>query len=250
MGDFFRRTGALFTVILLIFSTSALPAQDTKKPVDETEASLSFGLVDTSGNSDTTTFNSKAHILRKKGIYRVALDGLYIYAESGGESVAEKVDITNRWEMRLDSFFPFWDINYYRNPFQKYDYRIATGPGLGYFFLKTEKAYFSASYYIRSHYDHLIGEEEKFVNYTMHNVEGRARYKFTDSLSFTQKVVYSISDRKPADYFFDFEALLKNRISERLALEFSYVASYQNKPVDPTVKRLDTTISTFLVIEY
>lgn len=232
------------------FFTSAICAQEIAEPAGETKASLSLGLVDTAGNSNTTTFNSKANLSWKRGKYRVRLDGLYIYGESAGENVAEKVDVTNRWEMRLDSFFPFWDINYYRNPFQKYGYRISTGPGLGYFFIKNEIAYLSASYYIRSHYDHLIGEDERYVNYTMHNVEERARYRFTDNLSLTQKLVYSLSDRKNDDYFVDFEALLKNKFTDRLALEFSYVTSYQNRPVDPTVKKRDTTISTFLVIKY
>lgn len=250
MKTVFKNFCPIALALTITFSASALSAQESEKPVGETEASLSLGLVDTAGNSETTTFNSKANLSWKRGKYRVRLDGLYLYAESGGESVAEKVDVTNRWEIRLNSFFPFWDINYYRNPFQKYGYRIATGPGLGYFFIKNETAYLSASYYIRSHYDHLTGDDERYVNYTMHNVEERARYRFTDSLSLMQKLVYSISDRKADDYFVDFEALLKNKFTERLALEFSYVTSYQNKPVDPTVKKRDTTISTFLVIKY
>ncbi|MFQ5432168.1 MAG: YdiY family protein [Nitrospinota bacterium] len=226
---------------------SAVQAQTAQ---DETEASLSLGLVQTSGNSVTTTFNSKANVSRKKGIYRIRLDGLYTYGESGGKSFAEKVDVTNRWEMRLNSYFPFWDISYYRDPFQKYDYRIATGPGLGYFFIKTDTAYLSASYYVRSQNDHLIGENEKYVNYTMQFIEERAKFSFTENLSLTQKLIYSISDRKHEDYFVNFEAALKNKINSRLALELSYAARYQNKPVDVTVKRLDATISTLLVIQY
>lgn len=232
---------------------SAVQTQTAQeKPIEtgKTEASLSLGLVETSGNSETTTFNSKMHLARKKGIYRVRLDALYIYGESGGVSFAEKVDATNRWEMRLNSYFPFWDISYYRDPFQKYGYRIATGPGLGYFFIKTDTAYLSASYYVRSHYDHLLGENERRVNYTMQFIEERAKYSFTENLSLTQKLIYSVSDRKDEDYFVDFETALKNKISRRLALELSYVARYQNKPLDSTVKRLDTTISTLLVIQY
>ena len=234
----------IFTLIPNLTHAEPQPVKGT------TKASLSLGLVETSGNSDTTTFNSKVHLSRKQGIYRVRLEGLYIYGESGGVSFAEKVDVTNRWEIRLNSYFPFWDFSYYRDPFQKYDYRIATGPGLGYYFIKTDTAYLSASYYIRSHNDHLLGTDDRYVNYTMQHIEERAKYSFTENLSLTQKLIYSISDRKAGDYFVDFETALKNKISKRLALELSYVARYQNKPVDITVKQLDTTISTFLVIQY
>lgn len=243
---------------LIPISTRAEEQTAAEKPtaakpsasIGTTKASLSLGMVQTSGNSETTIFNSKAHLSRKQGIYRVKLDGLYIYGESGGASFAEKVDVTNRWEMRLNSYFPFWDFSYYRDPFQKYDYRIAAGPGLGYYFIKTDGAYLSASYYVRSHNDHLIGEDERYVNYTMQFIEERAKYSFTENLSLSQKLIYSISDRRDEDYFVDFETALKNKISKKLALELSYVARYQNKPVDITVKRLDTTISTLLVIQY
>jgi len=250
MKNILKTLCVILPLIPILAQAEPRSAVQPQSAPDKTDASLSLGLVQTSGNSETTTFNSKAHYSIKKGIYRVRLDGLYIYGESGGENFAERVDVTNRWEMRLNSYFPFWDISYYRDPFQKYGYRIATGPGLGRFFIKTDTAYLSASYYVRSHNDHLIGTDNRYVNYTMQHVEQRVKYSFTENLSLKQKLIYSISDRKSGDYFVDFEAALKNRINKRLALEFSYVARYQNKPVDITVKRLDTTITTFLVIKY
>ena len=250
MKNIFITLCVIVTLIPNLAQAEPQTATEPQTSKGKTKASLSLGMVETSGNSETTTFNSKVNISRKQGIYRVRLDGLYIYGESGGVSFAEKVDVTNRWEIRLNSYFPFWDFSYYRDPFQKYDYRIATGPGLGYFFIKTDTAYLSASYYVRSHNDHLIGEDERYVNYTMQFIEERAKYSFTENLSLSQKLIYSVSDRKNDDYFVDFEAALKNKISRKLALELSYVARYQNKPVDISVKRLDTTISTLLVIQY
>ncbi|GMT42320.1 MAG: hypothetical protein IEMM0002_0731 [bacterium] len=206
--------------------------------------------MDTSGNTETKTLSLKASLKVKKENRRVYLEAYYIYGETYGESTMEKIDVNNRWELRLNGFFPFWDIKYYRNPFQKYGYRLSTGPGLGYYFFKSEKTYLSASYYIQSHYDYLTGEVERYVNYTVHNMEARFRYKFDENLKFRQKVLYRLSDRQPGDYWVDFEVSIVNNLTKRLALELSYTANYQNKPVDPSVKRLDTTLSTFLVVRF
>lgn len=250
MKNILKTLCVILPLIPILAQAEPQSAAQPQNVTSKTDASLSLGLVQTSGNSETTTFNSKAHFSIKKGIYRFRLDGLYIYGESNGQNFAERVDATNRWEMRLNSYFLFWDISYYRDPFQKYGYRIATGPGLGRFFIKTSTAYFSASYYLRSHNDHLIGIDNQYINYTMQHVEQRVKYSFADNISITQKLIYSVSDRKSGDYFVDFEAALKNQINKRLAIEFSYVFRYQNRPVDITVKRLDTTITTFLVIKY
>ena len=250
MKNILKTLCVILSLIPILAQAEPQSAVQPQSAKNKTDASLSLGLVQTSGNSETTTFNSKIHYAIKRGIYRIRLDGLYLYGESVGENFAERVDATNRWEMRMDSYFLFWDISYYRDPFQKYGYRIATGPGLGRFFIKTSSAYFSASYYVRSHNDHLIGIDNQYINYTMQHVEERVKYSFADNISFTQKLIYSVSDRKDGDYFLNFEAALKNRINKRLAIEFSYVARYQNRPVDITVKRLDTTITTFLVITY
>jgi len=250
MTNILKTLCVIFTLIPTLAQAEPQSAVQPQSAPDKTDASLSLGLVQTSGNSETTTFNSKAHYSIRRGIYSFRLDGLYLYGESGGANFAEKVDVTNRWEMRLNSYFLFWDFTYYRDPYQKYGYRIATGPGLGRFFIKTDTAYLSASYYVRSHSDHLIGADDRYVNYTVQFIEERAKYSFTENLSLKQKLIYSISDRKSGDYFVDFEAALKNRINKRLALELSYVARYQNRPVDVSVKRLDTTITTYLVIKY
>jgi len=248
-----KRIPPLFFVMLFSLYCVAAPARagDETKSDSQPKAlngGISLGWVQTSGNTDTQTFNTKGNLLYKRDRYRVSLAGQYVYAENEGVTTAEKVDVNNRWELRLNSFFSFWDIKYYRNPFQKYDYRLSTGPGLGYYFYKTEKTYLSASYYVHAHQDHITGVDEKYLGYTVHNVEQRFRRRISEGLKLREKIIYSLTDRQDGDYFIDFEVSLKNKLTKHLALEISYEADYQNKPVDPTVKRLDTTVSTYLVV--
>lgn len=233
----------IFLTICLLYPAVAL-AQDEYKP----EASITLGYVQTSGNSETKALSLKANHKRKRPTYKITSDLFTIYGESDGDRDTEKIDFKTRFELRRERYFPFFDFKYYRNPFQKYEYRISAGPGIGYYVFKSKKQYLPVSYYLYYNSDKLIDADRKYRSYFVHNVEERFKHRFTKTLSFKEKIVYSLTDRGTGDYYIDFEAGIVNKITKRLGLEVSFIANYQNRPVEASVERLDTTLMTSLVI--
>ncbi len=238
---------------LLAFLAFASPAWAGEKVLDaisssvkkgKNNGSVSLGFAKTSGNTDTESLSAKANLSHKGETTRFSLSAKSIYGRSDGASTKEELETVFRAELRKDKWFPFWDFSHYRNPFQKYDYRIATGPGLGYFFLKDDAKYLSGSYYLYYNKDRLTEGADRGYQYYIHNIEGRIRYKFSDSLKFKQKAVYKLTSKKPDDYYFIFETSIVNDITKRLALEVTYESKYQNLPVSDSVRKTDTNFTT------
>ncbi|RMA93128.1 DUF481 domain-containing protein [Hydrogenothermus marinus] len=224
--------------------------EDNKDKEKPQEFSLSLGYVQTTGNSETNTINLKSDYKYKFDSKRIYFNLNGIYGTSKGEKTAEEISGNLRLEKRYLPYFVFWDINYYRNPFQSYEHSVKTGPGLGIYLYESKKAKLSLAYYLYYVYNKLNApspfsntDEEK---YYLHNIEERFKIKFTKNLKLKQKLIYKLTSRKMQDYFVYFESSLINALTKHLALEIDYVATYQNIPIEADIKRLDTKFSTLI----
>jgi len=233
-------------IILMPFFVLADNNEKNKKQ----KFSISLGYVQTTGNTETSTINLKSNYTYKGTSKRVYFNLDSVYGSTKGEKTVENIQGNLRLEKRFLPYFVFWDINYYRNPFQGYEYSLGSGPGIGRYFFKNSNLYLSASYYVYYVYNYLneisIFSNEKQERYFLHHIEERFRIKITKNLKFKEKLIYKVSSRKSQDYFIALESSIINNLTKHLALEISYKANYQNIPVEAGIKRLDTTFSTLI----
>ncbi len=211
---------------------------------------VSLGYSQTSGNTDTKALNLKSTYVKKKKKYRIYLFANGMYAESNGVKTAEQIDLKTRFEYRKNRTFPFWDIRYYRNPFQNFTQRLATGPGIGYYFSRSKKFYLTGSYYIYYYKDKVSNAISYTNKYFMHNTEERLKYNFNPNLAFKQKLIYSLNDENSKDYYIDFEISLINNLTKHLSLSIVYTYNYQNQPKEAGIEKADTVFTTYLIISF
>ncbi|RUM47731.1 MAG: hypothetical protein DSY47_06510 [Hydrogenothermus sp.] len=233
----------IFYLILSLFSFSF--ALDEKKQ----NFSVSLGVVSTSGNSQTTTVRGNVNYTHKGETWREYLKFSALYGESKGEKNAERIEAWGRLERRFFPVFIFWDIDYYRNPFQGYKHSIGTGPGVGIYIFKNEKIYLSTSYYVYRIYNELTDKYTAPITnyierYFLHHIEERFRIKLLENVKFKQRIIYKLTSRTNKDYFITAENSLENRITKNLSMEISYNLNYQNLPVEDNIKKLDTIFIT------
>ncbi len=212
--------------------------------------SITVGAVQTTGNTETTTFSLETSYTYKGEKWREYLNLSAIYGESKGDKTAERIEGSTRTERRIFPYFLFWDINFYRNPFQGYNYSVKTGPGIGRYIFKIDDLYLSASYYIYRVVNKLTNKytyqplEKRYERYFLYNIEERFKLKITDNTFLRQKLIYRVTSRSWQDYFLDGKVSVENKITKNLYLQISYKFTYQNRPVEKGIKRLDTIFLT------
>jgi putative salt-induced outer membrane protein YdiY len=241
-------------LIFVLFISSFAIAQDDVIFEYDTPINYNFdiavGYSQTSGNTHTKSLNLKTNFVKKNENRRIYFDGYVLYGESDGVKIAEEIDTKGRLERRKGRVFLFWDLRFFRNPFQNFEYRVATGPGIGYFFSHSDKLYLSGSYYLYYYYDKISNTISYVDRYFMHNIEERFKFSFNENLAFKQKMIYSLNNENFKDYYIDFELLLINTLTQHLALQISYLAKYQNIPKEDIIERLDTTFTTSILIQF
>ena len=233
---------------VLLVSIPALSLDNLQE--NNSKLSISLGYVQTTGNTETSTVNIKSSFTYKADSKRVYFDLNGLYGETKGEKTSENITSDLRLEKRFLPYFAFWDVHYYRNPFQAYKYSLGSGPGIGKYFFHTDRLYLTGSYYVYYVYNEL-NQQSYFTHkerekYFLHHIEERFRVKLLKNLKFKEKLIYKVSSRKSQDYFIYFESSLINNLTKNLALEISYTANYQNIPIGSKIKRLDTTLSTLV----
>ncbi len=237
----------IFSIFSFSFGEDVVFEYETPKTYD---FNIAIGYSQTSGNTHTKSLNLKTDFVKKEDHKRIYFNGYVLYGESDGIKIAEEIDTKGRLEHRKGRVFLFWDLRFFRNPFQNFEYRLATGPGIGYYFSHSDKFYLTGSYYLYYYYDKISNNEKYIDRYFMHNIEERFKYSFNQNLALRQKLIYSLNNENVKDYYLDFELSLINRLTEHLSLQIAYLAKYQNIPKENTIQRLDTTFTTSIVIEF
>jgi putative salt-induced outer membrane protein len=133
---------------LTLFSVRA-QADDTAQPDKEKkeepkmgwEGSFNLGFAATTGNSNTSTGNVSidAKLTRPESITRLGASDTY--GKSGQESTADKSNAFAHYSYLItERFSAYLNLEWERDSIANLAYRINTGPGLGYFFIKKSNA--------------------------------------------------------------------------------------------------------------
>ncbi|NPA40658.1 MAG: DUF481 domain-containing protein [Aquificae bacterium] len=235
---------ALFLSLML---TSALMAKENKEKLWDVHIELSF--VKTSGNTKTSTFAEKLEVKREGKINRFYLKNSALFASQNGKETANRFDINGRWErLFTERLFGFLAAGFERDKFSGYSYKLSIGPGIGYDVLKTKKHQLKILLSTPYYYNKI--ENDGIDNYATFKGELYYQWLIRENLKLKEDASYIVDLSDTGKYFINSDTTLAVKINKHLSLGVGYKIAYQSKPPKPGLKKLDTTFSTSLIIDF
>ena len=208
---------------------------------------LELSYVQTSGNSNTSTFSTKLEASTAlDDRSSVKAKGNILYSESNNESSANKYDIELDYNYMLNQkAYAYFGVNYLKDQFSDYDYRLNAGPGLGYKLLDNKEQTIDLQGgldYARDLYSNGIKDE-----YVASRAEINYRYKINDNLKFKQMFNYLVSLENNDKYFMASDTSLSVKMTDNLSLGVSYRIDYVN---ETTKEKSDKKLLTSLIVDF
>ncbi len=236
---------AFLSMIIVILGTFPVAQAEEMKWQDEAELLY----VDTSGNTDVTTFSAKNTLTvpfsgKTKGTWRLGI----LYGESDGTKNAEsyftELRVDHSYTERLYSFgYGGW----YKDEFAGIDARYYLGAGGGYKFFIGPKHF-------------LLGEagltytKEEFTDNTDNDFPGgrlfgKYEYHFTEKNKFTHSLEWLLDFSEFKNWNLNSETAVVSALNSLLSLKASYVIKYDNDPI-AGVKSEDRILGVALVVNF
>ena len=225
--------------ILAIFASTSY-ALDVDKHLE-----LSY--VKTSGNSNTSTFSTKLEAstaLSDRSSFKAK--GNILYSENNKESSANKYDVELDYNYMLDEkIYAYYGVNYLKDQFSDYDYRLNTGPGLGYKLLDTKEQTVD----LQGGLDYALDQYSSGIKdeYVASRAEINYRYKINENLKFKQMFNYLVSLEDNDKYFMASDTSLGVKMTDNLSLGVSYRIDYVNQT---TKEKADKKLLTSLIVDF
>ena len=225
--------------ILSIFATSSYALNVDKH--------LELSYVQTSGNSNASTFSTKLEAttaLNEKSTVKAKAN--ILYSENDNKSSANKYEIELDYNYMLsEKVYSYFGVNYIKDQFSDYDYRLNTGPGFGYKLLENDEQTLDFQGGLDYALDQYIsGNKDEYV---ASRVELNYRYKINDNLKLKQMLNYLVSIEDNEKYFVASDTSLGVKMTDNLSLGVSYKVDYVNKT---TKEHADRKLLTSLIIDF
>ncbi len=237
----------IFKIVLFIIigvcMSSSLFAQD-KNWSNSTE--LSF--VNTSGNTEVTTFAAKDKLTYKfspkiETILRLSA----LYGKSDGVKNSENYSAKLKGTYLIsERFYTGIVAGWSKDIFAGIDSKIWVGPALGYKVLTGPKHTLDFEAGIEY-------VDEKFTDDTKNDYfNGRAfteyAYAFSEKSNVSQSLEFNYDFENSNNYDLASVTAVTTALSDMLSLKASYNINFVNAPVPTTLKKTDTTLSVSLII--
>ncbi|MBE0557721.1 MAG: DUF481 domain-containing protein [Proteobacteria bacterium] len=241
----------VFSIVMAVLLSIAVTAfAEEEKKVKNWSDQAEFSLVDTGGNSKTTTMSLKNEM---KYAFNPKLNGLWklgmFYGENDGETNAESY-LT---ELKVDYLFTerlysYGNALWLKNTFSGLNPRYSLGAGAGYKFLsgplhtlvcEAGLGYVIDYYTDDSKHDYLNGR-----------LFGKYTYAFTPKNSFSQSIEYLYDFSRSQNYNLISETALIAGLTDILSMKVSYTVRYANQPTPATLKNTDTILGVALVANF
>ena len=225
--------------ILAIFASTSY-ALDVDKHLE-----LSY--VNTSGNSSTSSFSTKLEATTALSEQRSLKAKVNIlYSKNEGKSSANKYDIELDYNHMLnEKAYSYYGINYIKDQFSDYDYRLNTGPGFGYKLLNNDEQRIDLQggldYALDKYSD---GSKEEYV---ASRAEINYRYKINENLKFKQMLNYLVSLKDNDKYFMTSDSSLSVKMTNNLSLGVSYRVDYVNQT---SKEHADRKLLTSVIVDF
>lgn len=235
------RPGFFFS--LLIFTLGLASIGDTQTAEEDPwkwNGDLGFGFSKTTGNSDTTNLSLTLSANKKLTTKVDWKNGAsYLYGRNNDVKNSESLLLGSRIEWNhQERIFSFYEMQYLRDEFKDYNYRISPAAGVGY------KAYSSDS----SLLSFLAGVSAVSINYeSIDDTESYAALKLGNQLGwklsptteFKETLDFNMDFSNTERFFLHFEAGIAAAINQRWSLKFSFLDNFDNQPVSPNINKND-----------
>lgn len=208
---------------------------------------LELSYVQTSGNTNTTTFSSKlqgtAALSKTESIKAKAS---ILYSENDENTSANKYNIELDYNHMInEKLYSYMGINYIKDELSDYDYRLNIGPGLGYKLIEDEIQTVDIQGGLDYAYDkYKTGTKD---NYLAGRTELNYKYKFSENLDFKQMISYLASFEDANKYFIVSDSSLEVNMTKNLSLGVSYNMDYTNQTEK---EKLDKKFLTSLIVDF
>jgi putative salt-induced outer membrane protein len=208
---------------------------------------LELSYVQTSGNSNTSTFSTKLEattVLSENSNFRAK--GSMLYSENDSNTSANKYDVELDYNYMLSqNLYSYIGVNYLKDQLSDYDYRINAGPGIGYKFLDTTEETIDLQGGLDYAFDkYTDGIKDEYV---ASRAEIDYRYRFNESVQFKQMVNYLVSLEDNDKYFMASESSLNVKMSKNISLGVSYRLDYVNQTKK---EHTDRKMLTSLIVDF
>lgn len=212
----------------------------------QTHTELSY--IQTSGNTDTSSFGVDFHAQKKWLPHEVAFDFESNYAESGGR------ETKNIWLLETHYYYHFsksleieYLTGYKQDKFSGFEYQFYTGPGLGWQVVQTSKQKFSLNLLLLYSIDSYTTDKKDIYLSGRTGVE--YTYHITPMLSFVEEANWRSDLSQPSNWFLYSKSSFYNTIDGKLKLGVSYKIDYKNNPPKGK-KKMDRTLMVSLVVDW
>jgi len=233
---------------LCICATAALAAQQA----DTTKHSFKFtgdvGLVNASGNSNVTTFNTDERVDWLIDGWGVTQSFSVVYGKNDSATTASLWHGLVRGDRSVGSRLAVYAlVNYDRNTFAGFDRRFEEGVGLGIEALRAPRDSINAEAGLSLTQQHsTTGPENDFP---AARAAGTYTHTFSKTAFFRQNVEVLPDLKVARNLRFNTETALVASLSANLALKFSYVVHFDNLP-EPGFKKSDRLLTSSVQVTF
>ena len=231
-------------IISTLTISTLLLATDANRLVTHTE----LGYIQTSGNTDTKTFNLDAKVKKAYDLhlYSLALDAQY--AKDGNIENKNKFATELNYDYKFSNKISFGYIaGYKKDKFSNYDYQFYTGPSLKYNLIQTQLHKLNAEGSILMSKDDIINSNDT-NEYAAYRAKGVYEWKILENLKFDQELGYRGSFEDSKNYFVDSKSALTSKFTDMFSAGISYKIDYVN--LSGTKEHSDKTFTANLIIDY
>lgn len=213
-----------------------------------TQLALDLGFVNTSGNSEVTTFNLGQKLTRTAGLWLFAQTAKVIYGETDGSATAESYEAGLRADHVIkDRLSAFTLLTYQRNTFAGVAARYAEGVGLSLRAIRAPRDSLSLEGSISANQERSTADVEK----TFAATRSALAYKhlFGTAAFFTQALEWLANLNESEDQRINSETAFTAPLSRQISLKAAYVIRFDNQP-EPGFEDTDRIFTTGVQIVF
>lgn len=221
-----RHTAALIAQAGILFAITTIHAQSAEKPWDR---SLAAGIAVAAGNSDSVLFTGSltGEKIWEHDELRLGLNGAY--GKSNGDKSTEKLEGVGQYKhLFSERFYGTVVAGGLHDGVAELAYRLTVSPGLGYFFIKSEKTRLNGEIgpgYVIEKYN-----SQSSKDYFTLRVAERFERKLSDSAKCWQQTEWLPQVDDFSNYLLISEAGIEAALNKAMSLQVIGQHRYDNEP--------------------
>lgn len=246
-----KRKSYIILSLILFFALASTASAGELVYVEGIDDRAEASYANTNGNTDTTTMSGKIKVSRYIEDFKITGNGAILRTESNDVETEDKLKLEILAEKDItDRLYGIGSLIYLRDTFSGYNFRIFIGPGVGYTFIDSEERLIQGTASLLYNYDdYSAGVNDKDETVSL-KLTGKYSQHITESISFKQLLVYTLSLQDGNKSFVDSETRLETRLNDTFSIAVSYIINFQNEPPAGSIDETDTTLFTSIIADF